>query len=133
VTVALGLSGTSAALKISGPLAGSLAVTLLAVGAVPVGAAIAPEALAPASAWPAAAEPATAAKLSRPRVLGRSHRELGLTALRRFIGEPRERRADQRPVHRFIGNSRTGLYRLDRLGIGFCVGLVADRRVGREV
>ncbi len=118
VTVALGLPGTSAALRISGPLAGSLAVTLLAVAAVPVGAAIAAKALAAAGAWPAAAEPATA-KLARPRVLRRPHRELGLTALRRFVGEPGQRRADQRPVHRFVGNTRTGLDSLDRLGIGF--------------
>jgi hypothetical protein len=90
----------------------------LAVAAVPVGAAIAAKALAAAGAWPAAAEP-SAAKLARPRVLRGPHRELGFTALRRFVGEPGQRGADQRPVHRFVRNTRTGLDGLDRLGIGF--------------
>src|SRR4029079_1402322 len=96
-TVALGLAGTSATLKISGPLAGSLAVTLLAVAPGPVGAAVAAKAVTAAGARPSAAEPATT-KLARPGVLRRAHREFGLSPLRRFVGEPGQRRPDQRPM-----------------------------------
>ncbi len=132
VTVALGLPGTAAALKISGPLAGSLAVTLLAVAPGPIGAAIAAKAVAAAGARPSAAEPA-AAKLARPCVLRRPHREFGLTPLRRFVGEPGQRCPDQRPMYRLVRNSLAGLDDLYRVGIGSSWSSGLTARVGREV